>query len=118
MPRQAVVHCIQATLECARACDAFVAVPLREPQKGRTARAVNLALDCSDLCYELVRLIKRDSEMLKAHCSLLAEACELCAEECRNLDCADIPFLACAEACENCSKACRNVSGTLVGANS
>jgi hypothetical protein len=118
MPRQVVVQCIQATLECARACDAFVSVPLAETEKGRTARAVNLAMDCSDLCYELVRLIQRDSEMLKPQCRLLAEACELCAEECRNLDCESIPFLACAQACEICSQACLKVSGSLVEAGS
>jgi len=54
--------------------------------------------------------------MLSAHCFLLVECCELCAEECRNLDCAAIPFRTCAEACESCAKACLSVTKSLVGA--
>lgn len=117
MPLPAVVQCIQASIECASACDAFVSTPLAEPERLRVARAVSLAMDCTELCYELVRLIQSDSDMLSAHCLLLAECCESCAKECRNLDCALIPFQTCAEACESCAKACLTVTGSLVGAN-
>ena len=97
---QKLINCALTCEDCEQAC-------LNEEDITLLSRCIELDRDCSDICFQAARLLKRQSEIGDEYLSLVEKMCTLCAEECRKHDHEHCQH--CAEVCEACAEACRAV---------
>ncbi len=100
--------CIDACLECARACEMCAHMCLEEEDVQRMKRCILLDHECSAICFSAAKVMAMSGESAKKFCLVCAEICRLCAEECsvhQSLHCQQ-----CAEACMRCAAECRKVA--------
>jgi hypothetical protein len=95
---------IQKLLDCALTCENCATACLQETDVQMMARCISLDRDCSDLCFQAARLLKRGSEIGHQFLLICEEICRMCADECSKhtaQHCKD-----CAKSCMECAEAC------------
>lgn len=108
-------ECIDATSDCAIACDACASACLREGNVEALLDCVRLCLDCADLCHAVTRMLARvpdlDSRLVPEQLELCRLASVLCAEECERHASQHEHCRICAEACRKNDVACACLLG-------
>lgn len=98
---------IQTILDCAMACEYCVNAAIMEKGPYDLTRCILLVRDCSDLCFQAIRILKRNSEVEPQILSICDDICKKCFDECKKFEqleyCMD-----CAESCESCANACHH----------
>jgi len=108
-------ECLEATTDCAIACDACAAACLREHHVRELLACIRACLDCADVCHTAARILARvpdlDSRLATEQMELCRLACALCAEECEKHASRHPHCRICAEACRKCDVACSCLIG-------
>jgi len=89
---------------CALSCEKCATAGLGSGHAGSLVSSIRLSQDCADICFQLVRAIKRRSELVAPLLQVCAYICQLCAEACGNHS--EDACQQCAAACMHCSEAC------------
>ena len=99
--------CLNACVECAKACDETFHHCYMEVAQGKKehAKALHLVADCAEFCDLSADLIASQSPLMVHACLACAEACKACATECDKLDSAEMK--SCVKACHECETTCR-----------
>jgi hypothetical protein len=95
---------IQELVNCALACEACASSSINEKESMSMTRCIELARDCSEICFQASRLIMRRSEIAEHYIVLVEEICRVTADECEKHQ--DDPSQICAEACKSCADSC------------
>lgn len=95
---------IQKLLDCALACEYCASACLKEADVAKMTGCISLDRDCSDLCIQAMRLLKRESVIGHQFLLICEEICRLCADECGKHEHAHCQE--CARACRECAEAC------------
>lgn len=96
---------LQKVWHCALICEKSAAEGIKADQNGQFVAAIQLSLDCAEICMLLVKSIKRQSILLPSLLDICDWICQQCAGECKKLE--EDHYQQCAAACLLCSKACR-----------
>jgi len=105
---QAMDHCIELCVKCARACAECMVACLGEQDVKARAKCIQSLVDCAEICFLAVQFMSRDSLHAKTLCKLCAEICDACAKECgmhKDKHCPE-----CARICMECADACRKMA--------
>jgi len=108
MARQDYESCIQACLDCLKACETCAADCFGSGPE--MAECLRLCLECAEACQDCARVMMRGSPHGARWCALCADMCDACAVECAKFSKATCRE--CAEACRRCAQACRSVAVT------
>lgn len=101
-------QCIQACLDCYRACQQTALQHcLEEGGKHTEPRHFRLMLDCAEICRTSAAMMLSGSEFHTQTCGICAEICRACAESCRQIG----GMEECVTACERCAESCERMSG-------
>jgi hypothetical protein len=106
MNTAALSSLVQATNDCAAACEFCAASCLKEQDLDMMRDCIRLDLDCSDACHLLANLAGRDSRFVAEFARHIASVCDACAQECAKHD--QDHCQKCAAACRRCAEACRS----------
>lgn len=105
-------RCAEACVDCEKMCNHAFHHCFQQVKAGKQeyARAMQLCVDCGDVCSTAGKLVARMSPMMAHTCRACAECCDDCCAACEKLDAPDIKeFVAslrkCAEACREMVKA-------------
>ena len=113
----AIVHGIEACLDCLQVCTTCADACLSEQSVEELVQCIRLDLDCAVLCHAVATMASRrtgeNEEILRKTFELCAEACRLCAEECRKHAHTHRHCSICAETCLDCERACRAAMATV-----
>jgi hypothetical protein len=96
---------INTLIECAFACESCMSECLDSKNVYILAHCIELCRDCSEICLEGAKLLRRDSQVANAYLLVCEEACRLCAEECSLHEDSE-PCKTCAIVCFSCQEAC------------
>jgi hypothetical protein len=99
--------CLKACKTAAEVCNETFHYSFGHLKDGHTshARAVELLIDCQDICTLAAAWLSRQSELMAISCAACGEVCTACAEECKKHE--DQQLKECVEACLACEKSCR-----------
>ncbi len=92
---------IQATEDCARACEACIS---SAQAGGASSEGMRVAMDCAEFCRLLTSFSKRRSPFVSSLARDLAAVCAACANECQKEQ--SDAFRACVETSQGCANAC------------
>lgn len=101
---------IQELFYTALACETCMSACLEE-NATEMAHCIEIDRDCSEICFQAIKLLQRDSEFAHSFLAVCEEACRTCAKECSKHE--DDHCKACAEACIKCAEACHAHHGEL-----
>lgn len=96
--------CIQACLDCHRACLEAVAY-LQTSGLPVEADHIRLLFNCAELCQTNANLLRGAVDVTWRACGLCADVCQRCAAYCDEFA-DDATMRRCAEACRRCAAAC------------
>lgn len=109
-----LVHCINASLDCAQSCTSCADACLGEEQPEMLRRCIRLNLDCADICSSTGAILSRQTAfeptLVQVVLNACAEACRICAEECEKHAKHGMEHCrVCAESCRTCAQACNDM---------
>lgn len=100
-------RCIEACLDCYRACHGMVMSHCLETGGAHASPShVRLMSACAEVCRTSAHLMLMKSEHAPHLCRECAEICEQCAQDCERLG----GMQACVDACRTCADACRTMA--------
>ncbi len=102
--------CIQACLDCHRACLATTSHCLNQGGHHAERAHITLMQDCAQICATAADFMIRGSAYHMRVCAVCAEVCEACATDCEKHGEGDAVMQACAEACRRCAAECRKMA--------
>ena len=109
---------VQSAAECMIVCTTCADACLEEDDPTKLRKCIRLNLDCARICDASLALIARpgaqDSNVLRAQLEACAAACRACADECDEHASMHEHCRICAEACRECAEACDRMAGALV----
>ncbi len=73
--------CISSLFNCASACSNFVAKAVKNNYNSEYSKCIQLAMECSVLCYSTAELLSLDSSRVKKIAKICAKLCDDCAAE-------------------------------------
>jgi len=115
-PSPELSGCIEACLDCGRACTECADAGLAEESRADLLDCIKLCADVSDICNATGRLLTRrgdlEPQLVQDALRLCASACSVCADECARHGQLE-QCRSCEEACRACETACRQALETL-----
>lgn len=99
--------CIEACLTAASLCNHCATSCLKEEHLPMMSKCIQLAMECSTICYATAQLMNFNSDKVKEIAKLCADMCDACAEECGKHD--NDHCRECAEACTKCADECETI---------
>ena len=106
----AMDSCIQACLDCHRACLSTIAHCLSLGGAHAEAGHIRIMMDCAQICAVSADFMARGSDHHTHICRECAEICRECATRCSAHPGADETMRACAEACGRCAEECARMA--------
>jgi hypothetical protein len=102
--------CAKLCADCVLACETNYQHCTALVIKGQKehAKAMQLSLDCAEVCTTSARLSARMSPLALISAEASAKACDLCATECEKFKTHQVMF-DCAQACRQCAAECRKM---------
>jgi hypothetical protein len=101
-------HGIEACMKCAQACEECFTACLHDTDIQARANMLKLLNDCSEMCFQTVQFMARNSTFSKALQAVCVQICEACAMECEKFN--DMHSQECAKVCRQCADACRQMA--------
>ena len=106
----ALIICIQRTLDCAQVCTACADACVAEPDAPHLGRCIGAALNCGELAVVAMRVLSRpaayDAEVTRAVLQAFVAASRACYDECRRHAIEHEHCRVCADVCRNAGQSC------------
>ena len=96
--------CISSLFNCASACTNFVMYAVKNNNKSEYSKSIQLAMECSVLCYSTAKLLSLGSSRVKKIAKICARLCDDCAAECSKFQ--EEYFKETAKLCVACADNC------------
>jgi hypothetical protein len=113
----ALVVCIQETVNCAQACIACADACSAYPSAAHLAQCAGSALNCADLATAVVRVLSRptawDHDATVAALWALEQTLRVCYRQCQKHAMDIRSCEVCADACLRCGQRCKNLLRSL-----